>query len=75
MSTYEPDAKVKKAIIENELRQVYNSIYHQTITVTVAKRCDDKEMLKRAEDTLVKLEKMKYSLEEILKELECNTGE
>ena len=61
--------EVKLAIIDNELQSICQQIYHQTVVAKVSKSIDDMEKVKSIEASLVKLEKAKYALEEIKKEV------
>lgn len=62
--------QTQKAIVEQNLQVIRNSIYNQVINRRVALKVSDKDMEKRATDELVKLEKMRDEFEVIEKEID-----
>lgn len=63
---YEPTDQIRKAMIENELRQLCANITMMGVTARVAKKCGDSELLKKTEENMVRLERFKDAyLEEL----------
>jgi hypothetical protein len=60
---------VKKAIVEQNLQVIRNSIYAQVISKRVAEKVEDKPMADAAIKELTRLEKMKDEFNAVLAEL------
>jgi hypothetical protein len=65
----EVSLQAQKAIVEQNIAVVVNSIYNQVINKRVALKVGDKEMETAAVTQLTKLEKMKDEFEAILTEV------
>jgi hypothetical protein len=63
-------------IVENNIKRINAQIYDGVIMKRVAVKSNDAEMVKRADDMLIKLEKAKDEYQVILKEIKgeitCN---
>jgi len=60
-------------IVENNIKTINAQIYDGVIMKRVAVKSNDAEMIKRADDMLIKLEKAKDEYQAILKEVKKKT--
>jgi len=60
-------------IVENNIKTINAQIYDGVIMKRVAAKSNDAEMIKRADDMLIKLEKAKDEYQAILKEVKKKT--
>jgi hypothetical protein len=70
----EVSKEVQKAIIEQRLQIIRNTIYSFVLDKRVAVKCEDKEMEKNAVDGLKKHERMKDAYEAELAAIDKNTN-
>lgn len=70
MSTFEVPVNTKRAIIENEIRSVCETIYQHEISARVANKIGNTKRFDELTAGLESLEKAKDELNAILKELD-----
>lgn len=75
MINLEASAEDMISIVAGEIRGINKSIYHNTLYIKVAKQVDDGELLKKSQDAVVRLEKMKDALTKELENLESQNKE